>query len=128
MTWNHNVHYHDVVLNAVPAGCRRALDVGCGRGELAQKLARRCNEVVAIDLDHQALAFARAAPGGEPNVVFMQGDFLEQPLLEGSFDFVVSVATLHHLPLRAALGCVNTNRQSVILLRNGDHRGAISPH
>ncbi len=33
--WNHNVHYQPVILGAVPAGCGRALDVGCGDGLLA---------------------------------------------------------------------------------------------
>ncbi|CAM5436502.1 hypothetical protein [Streptomyces canus] len=28
--WNHNVHYHRLVLDAVPDDCREALDVGCG--------------------------------------------------------------------------------------------------
>jgi hypothetical protein len=35
MGWNHNVHYHDVVLNSIPPSCTRALDIGCGRGDLA---------------------------------------------------------------------------------------------
>jgi hypothetical protein len=26
--WNHNIHYHDVLLAAVPAACDRALDIG----------------------------------------------------------------------------------------------------
>jgi hypothetical protein len=30
--WNHNNHYHDLLLKAVPYGCQRALDVGCGLG------------------------------------------------------------------------------------------------
>jgi hypothetical protein len=33
--WNHNVHYQPVVLQAVPAGCGAALEVGCGDGLLA---------------------------------------------------------------------------------------------
>jgi hypothetical protein len=36
--WNHNSHYHDLLLAAVPPGCRRALDVGCGLGTFARKL------------------------------------------------------------------------------------------
>ena len=40
--WNHNVHYQPVILNAVPPGCRTALDVGCGDGLLASRLAARC--------------------------------------------------------------------------------------
>jgi hypothetical protein len=37
--WNHNVHYHGVVLRNVPRGCGEALDVGCGDGLLVLALA-----------------------------------------------------------------------------------------
>jgi 2-polyprenyl-3-methyl-5-hydroxy-6-metoxy-1,4-benzoquinol methylase len=47
--WNHNIHYYPLVLAAVPAGCRRALDVGCGEGQLTRELAVRVPEVVGID-------------------------------------------------------------------------------
>jgi hypothetical protein len=30
--WNHNVHYHRVIFEAIPPLCDRALDVGCGTG------------------------------------------------------------------------------------------------
>ena len=40
--WNHNVHYQPVILNAVPPGSGPALDVGCGDGMLACRLAERC--------------------------------------------------------------------------------------
>ncbi len=33
--WSHNIHYHPLILSAVPAGCERALEVGCGEGILA---------------------------------------------------------------------------------------------
>jgi hypothetical protein len=33
--WNHNLDYHPLILDAVPEGCQRALDVGCGAGILA---------------------------------------------------------------------------------------------
>jgi 2-polyprenyl-3-methyl-5-hydroxy-6-metoxy-1,4-benzoquinol methylase len=49
--WNHNVHYQPVILNAVRAGCRTALDVGCGDGLLAGRLTERCAEVTGIDRD-----------------------------------------------------------------------------
>ena len=103
MSWNHNIQYHDFVIGAVPSPCRLALDVGCGRGVLARKLARHCDEVIAIDVDRDCLAVAKATMDLEPNIIFMQGDVLQQPLPQGSFDFVVAVATLHHLPLHRAL-------------------------
>ena len=45
--WNHNVHYQPVILRAVPPGCGAALEVGCGDGLLASRLAERCAEVIA---------------------------------------------------------------------------------
>ena len=56
--WNHNIHYHDFILQLVPFGCRRALDVGCGHGQLVRKLALRCKEVVALDPDHACVTGA----------------------------------------------------------------------
>lgn len=100
--WNHNIHYYDLVLRSMPASCRRACDVGCGQGLLAGRLARRCEEVVAIDADHDTIARARSATG-DPRIEFVEGDAMGYPFGEGSFDFVSAVATLHHLPLIPAL-------------------------
>jgi SAM-dependent methyltransferase len=93
--WNHNIHYHDVVLRSVPRECGWALDAGCGTGLLSQKLAARCSRVVAMDLD--AASLNRAAGRR------VQADAMQPPFLPGSFDFIAAVATLHHLPLKPAL-------------------------
>ena len=58
--WNHNVHYQPLILGAVPPGCGQALDVGCGDGMLARRLAERCAEVTGIDRDPRMIALARA--------------------------------------------------------------------
>jgi SAM-dependent methyltransferase len=99
--WNHNIHYHPLVLDALPAGCRRALDVGCGGGQLARELAAVAPEVTAIDLHLPSLEAARAAPG--PEVDYVHGDVLAHPFAPGSFDLVASIATLHHLDMRTGL-------------------------
>ncbi len=39
--WSHNSWYHPVLLRQVPEGAQRVLDVGCGAGTLARKLAGR---------------------------------------------------------------------------------------
>ena len=101
--WNHNIHYHDLVLRSVPPGCRRALDVGCGQGLLARQLAHRCQEVIAIDNDHDVLAQARARGGSEPRITFVESDVMTHELPDSSFDLIAAVAALHHLPLRPAL-------------------------
>src|ERR1700730_13868298 len=101
--WNRNNHYHRLVLQAVPRDCRRALDVGCGTGLLARRLAARCGEVVAIDADAEPLSRARAATGSGSPITFVRGDVLTHAFDDGSFDFISAVAVLHHLPLEAAL-------------------------
>jgi SAM-dependent methyltransferase len=96
------LHYLDLVLAQVPAPCGRALDVGCGEGELARRLASRAESVVAIDRSAEMIRTARSL-GGAPNVEFVEDDFLEASLPEAGFDFVVAVASLHHMPFEPAL-------------------------
>jgi len=99
-SWNHNIHYQNVILRAVPQGCSRALDVGCGEGLLARQLAATCGEVVGIDADGPTL---RRASAGERRIVFVEGDVMTYDFPGESFDLITAVATLHHLPLRPAL-------------------------
>lgn len=93
--WNHNLHYHRVVLDAVPAGARTALDVGTGDGLLARDLHRVVPDVTGIDLDADVLERARTE---DPDVTWVHGDVLTHPFPSGSFDVVASVAVLHHFP------------------------------
>jgi SAM-dependent methyltransferase len=93
--WSHNLHYHRLVLGQVPAGCRRALDVGCGEGQLARALADRVPAVVGLDRDAPTLDRARRA-GGPGGLAYVLGDLLDAPFPPGSFDLVASIATLHH--------------------------------
>jgi ubiquinone/menaquinone biosynthesis C-methylase UbiE len=100
--WNHNTHYHPLILGAVPAGCGRALDVGCGGGTLARKLRRVVPHVTAIDVDAASIERARRADGSS-DVEYVLGDALTHPFAPASFDLVVSVAALHHMDATAAL-------------------------
>jgi SAM-dependent methyltransferase len=94
--WNHNLHYHALLLAAVPRGAKRALDVGCGEGTLARRLRRIVPRVTAIDVDEPSLALARAQPGAA-EIDYVHGDVMTAPLEPGSFDYVVCVAALHHM-------------------------------
>ncbi len=93
--WNHNIHYHRLVLDAVPAGARTALDVGTGDGLLARDLRRVVPDVTGLDSDAGVLASARSTGA---DVTWVHGDVLTHPFAPGAFDVVASVATLHHLP------------------------------
>ena len=99
--WNHNVHYQPVILNAVPAGCQDALDVGCGDGMLAGRLAERCARVTGIDRDPRMIALARSSHGGR--ATFIEADFLAYPFEAASFDFACANTSLHHMDFAAAL-------------------------
>jgi SAM-dependent methyltransferase len=100
--WSHNLHYHRVVLDAIPAGCRRGLDVGCGTGALTRSLRRVIPQVTGIDRDERSVAIARAHPQAR-DIGYRQEDFLTATLEEGSFGLVTSVAALHHMDTAAAL-------------------------
>ena len=116
--WNQNVHYQPVILGAVPPHCGRALDVGCGDGLLACRLAERCAEVLGIDRDERMITVARARehaqrqvrPAGHESVpgqvTFVAADFLAYPLTEASFDFVCANTSLHHMDFAAALAAM----------------------
>jgi SAM-dependent methyltransferase len=99
--WSHNSWYHPLLLRSVPAGAQRVLDVGCGAGTLARKLAGSVPQVDGIDLSPAMIEAARReAPR---NVTFSVGDALTLDPAPGSYDAVLSSAVLHHLPLAEAL-------------------------
>ena len=95
--WNANIHYDRRIDACVPEGTGSVLDVGCGDGFLSDRLARRVPRVVGLDTDAAVLERARAR-FPDAKVSWQQGDVLTHPIEPGSFDAVVSNATLHHLP------------------------------
>jgi ubiquinone/menaquinone biosynthesis C-methylase UbiE len=109
--WNHNVHYQPVILGAIPPGCGPALDVGCGDGLLACRLAEHCAQVTGIDRDPRMIARARARararaeaqPGAPAGLDFIEADFLAHDFRAASFDFVCANTSLHHMDFAAAL-------------------------
>jgi SAM-dependent methyltransferase len=96
--WNHNVHYHRVVLEAVPYGCERALDIGCGDGLLARKLTGHATSVTGIDRSPEMIRLAREAGGGP---VFVEDDVMTWQ--GGDYDFISCVAVIHHMAFEAAV-------------------------
>ncbi|MGK5697573.1 class I SAM-dependent methyltransferase [Streptomyces sp. URMC 128] len=102
--WNHNVHHHPYVLDAVPDGCRKALDAGCGDGLLARELAARAASVTGVDRSPKMIELAREHAHAPGNITYLQTDFLaDGSLPEGAYDFVSAVAVVHHAPFEEAV-------------------------
>ena len=93
----------------------RVLDVGCGSGEYCIRLGSQTQDVsyTGLEYDSGFVAFARRRAAGQvgypfeqPNpensYVFLQGDGLDLPFEDGSFDAVVSHTYLTALPDWAA--------------------------
>jgi 2-polyprenyl-3-methyl-5-hydroxy-6-metoxy-1,4-benzoquinol methylase len=99
--WNTNIHYHDTLLAAVPAGARQALDVGCGEGLLTRRLRERIAGVIGIDSDPTSIELARRQC--VQDITYICGDFFDHEFAPASFDVVVSVATLHHMEAKRGL-------------------------
>jgi ubiquinone/menaquinone biosynthesis C-methylase UbiE len=103
MPWDHNNHYHRFLLAQVPSRIDRALDIGCGHGAFAGRLADVAVRVDAIDVDAEALSEAQRRQCGHANLKFILGDFVGLDLPEAHYDVVASLASLHHMDLVEAI-------------------------
>lgn len=65
------------------------MEMGCGSGIISVEAARRGGEVVAVDIDPEAvLATRKAALDARVTVVACEGDLYE-PLNDESFDYII---------------------------------------
>jgi SAM-dependent methyltransferase len=99
----YNERYHNLLLRYLPQNCREALEIGCGTGGFSRYLARRSDHVVALDLSPQMIRVAREQSRDYPNIDFEVADVIAWDFPAERFDCIVSISTLHHLPLRPML-------------------------
>jgi SAM-dependent methyltransferase len=89
-------HYLDkrvaYILENCPRG--RALDVGCGTGVLAGRLAKAGYEVTGLDPSQGMLDVMAET---EPGIEGVRGDGAALPFGDSTFDLVITVAALHHI-------------------------------
>ncbi len=99
-----NSELHGWVAHQVEPGAR-VLDVGCGTGALAFRLARTASEVVGVELSPAMVAYANRRVGvrGLGKVSFVLGDaatvLADRP--DDSFDVATMVLVLHEMPADA---------------------------
>ena len=75
--------------------CRKILDLGCGNGALAERLAREGFSVTGVDPDEQGIALARKRARGE----FIVASCYDDPERLGltDFDAVICLEVIEHL-------------------------------
>jgi 2-polyprenyl-3-methyl-5-hydroxy-6-metoxy-1,4-benzoquinol methylase len=100
--WNHNAAYHPWLIDIAAQHRGDVLDVGCGDGLLAQRLAEVSRSVTAIDPDPAAIQRAADRLAAHEHVGLSQEAFeAYQP--SRKFDLITFVASIHHMDLRASL-------------------------
>lgn len=100
--WSHNDHYHRLMLEHVPPGAARALDVGCGTGAFARELATRVGHVDAIDRSPETLALARTRSEGATNISYFDADLFDFEPDPRGYDVISLIAVLHHMDFDVA--------------------------
>jgi SAM-dependent methyltransferase len=79
------------------AGVRTVLELGCGTGHDAARLAGEGYSVTAIDISAEAIGLARARYGSVAS--FMVADMTRRlPFPDGGFDAVMSNVAMHMFP------------------------------
>jgi len=75
--------------------CRRILDVGCGTGEIARRLAPRVDYVDAVDLSPAMLAKGKELPGGDAlNLHWIHGE-AESASVDPPYGLITAASSLH---------------------------------
>ena len=90
-------HWHRYHFAAQFAKGLRVVDAACGEGYGSALLARQAVSVVGADISPEAVAHARAAYAGIPNLTFVQAPCTRLPLADGSADLFVSFETVEHI-------------------------------
>jgi SAM-dependent methyltransferase len=101
--WNHNTAYHPWLARLAATHRGDVLDVGCGDGLLAQRLAPVSRSVTGIEPDPATADRARGRIGDLDNVQISRTSFEEFDPGTRRFDLITFVASLHHMDLRTTL-------------------------
>jgi len=96
-----DAHWHGDPGNLRPLAGKRALDVGCGAGLLAEPLARLGAQVTGVDAAAENIAVAQAhAAGAGLTIDYRAGELATLAL--GRFDLVTAMEVLEHVADKAA--------------------------
>ncbi len=89
----------DVLVECLDLKDKQIIDVGCGDGELAQRMAEAGAQVIGIDPNPKRIV--RARESAKNSETFAEGSAEALPCDDGSMDIVVFFNSLHHVPIPA---------------------------
>lgn len=96
-----DAHWHVDARERHPLVGRRALDVGCGAGLLAEPLARMGADVTGVDAAPENIAAARDHAAGQGlDIAYFAGELAALP--PATFDLVTSMEVVEHVADPAA--------------------------
>lgn len=92
--------FFDLVAMLKPCPGGRALDLGCGTGELTKKLHEHLGALSTLGIDNSATMLARSASFAGNGLSFQEADILQfrPPDSAPLFDVIFSNAALHFMP------------------------------
>ncbi len=120
--------YFDILNDEMVNATTYALDIGCGTGRWTKYLSTKVRFIEAVD-PSSAIFAADKLLGDIKNVRLSQATIETLPFAEETFDFVMSIGVLHHIPdTRTALSdCVKKVKKGgyffVYLYYNLEKRG-----
>lgn len=89
--------YFDIVDESILNKNTTVLDLGCGSGRWTKFVARKVKLVEAVDPSN-AVFSAHHITKNEKNVRVTQGSVSNIPFNDNTFDFVICLGVLHHIP------------------------------
>ncbi len=96
-----NLGIFEADLARLPAGEKRALEVGCGPGRLMLPMSRHFTEIHGVDISGEMVKLARENLADVPHAHVQQTEGSDLRMFSSDFfDFVYSYAVFQHIPSR----------------------------
>jgi len=101
--WNHNTHYHKLLLRELPNQSCSALDIGSGSGLFSFKLSSAFKEVFSLEPDEASCEYSQTRYESQSNMSFINNSFMEYDFKNQRFDYISAIASIHHMEFETSL-------------------------